>query len=107
MLSGGKIDKAHHENQAFLALHDTLAFDQAITRALNMINLTGTGLMETLVIVTADHSHGFTLNGYAKRDSNIFGFAEKKSNGTAYTSLMYATGPGNRPKANETIQQTG
>lgn len=101
LVEGGKIDKAHHENQAFLALYDTLAFDRAINRALNMINL-----METLVIVTADHSHGFTLNGYAKRDSNIFGFAEKKSNGTAYTSLMYATGPGNRAKANETIQET-
>lgn len=102
IFAGGKIDKAHHQNQANLALYDTLAFDRAINRALNMVNL-----METLVIVTADHSHGFTLNGYAKRDDNIFGFVEKKSNGTSMTSLLYATGPGNRPKTNETLQQTG
>src|SRR5699024_2751373 len=65
LVESGKIDKAHHQNWANLALYDTLAFDEAIDRALNMVNLD-----ETLIIVTADHSHGFTQNGYSKRDAN-------------------------------------
>jgi len=103
LVEGGNIDKAHHENWAQLALYDTLVFDDAINQTLNMVNLD-----ETLVIVTADHSHGFTFNGYAKRDVNIFGFAEQKDlNNKDYTALLYSTGPGFPTSQDETLKDTG
>lgn len=50
------------------ALHETMAFDKAIERALEMVDL-----KETLVIVTADHSHVMTMAGYPSRGADIRG----------------------------------
>ena len=54
---------------------------------------------ETLVIVTADHSHSFTITGYGKRNSSVFGDAtvsikhsqkwDKRFPGT-FTKIQYA-----------------
>lgn len=67
MIEGGKIDLAHHENYARLALEEGSEFDKTVELVLK---LTGP---DTLIIVTADHSHSLTLNGYAKRGDDILG----------------------------------
>jgi len=50
-----------------LALSETVAFDDAVAVAKEM---TGD---DTLMVVTADHSHVITIAGYPDRGHNIFG----------------------------------
>ncbi len=58
--------------KAVKAMHETMAFDRAIERALELINFE-----ETLVIVTADHSHVMTMAGYPSRGTDIRGILKK------------------------------
>ena len=94
----GRIDHAHHAGNAIRALEDTLAFDAAIAAALEMTNRE-----DTLIIVTADHSHTFTINGYPQRGNPILGLVTAGASseggslgadGMPYTTLSYANGPG-------------
>ena len=56
------------------------------------------------MIVTADHSHVFTMAGYPVRGNPIFGLAveqgssepSKAEDGMPYTVLGYANGPGGK-----------
>lgn len=59
-LTGGRIDHAHHYNNAYRALDETLAMETALLAALAMVNPT-----ETLIVVTSDHSHVLTMGGQA------------------------------------------
>lgn len=96
MVEGAKIDKAHHTNQAFYSLHDLLAFEKAIIKAQSMVNL-----KETLIIVTADHSHSFTHSGSSLMTDDVFGFSDYlDEDGKNFTSLIYSTGPGYRESRN-------
>lgn len=65
---GSRIDHAHHDSLAVKALYDTLAMEDALKEALQM-----TKEEDTLVVVTADHSHVFDIAGYAHRGTDIFG----------------------------------
>lgn len=95
MVEGGRIDHAHHGGNAYRALHDTLAFDAAIKAALEATNRE-----DTLIVVTADHSHTLTINGYPDRGNPIFdvvregGEVSLAADGKPYTTLGYANGPG-------------
>ena len=95
MVEGGRIDHAHHEGNAYRALTDTVAFDQAIKAALDKVDL-----RDTLVVVTADHSHTFNIAGYPQRDNPILGVSKfdgkvvPAADGKPYTTLSYANGPG-------------
>ena len=55
MIEAGRIDAAHHNGQAVRALSETLAFDRAVEEVLKLVDLE-----DTLVILTADHSHTMT-----------------------------------------------
>lgn len=65
---GGNIDVAHHQNKAKHSLEEVIQFDKAIEHAVNTVNLE-----DTLILVTADHSHGISLSGYSSRDKAITG----------------------------------
>ncbi|ERL88895.1 hypothetical protein D910_06276 [Dendroctonus ponderosae] len=92
METGGRIDHAHHYNNAYRALDETLAMETAVLAALAMVNPT-----ETLIVVTSDHSHVLTLGGQATpRGHPILGPDSKVSDvdGQPYTTLLYGNGPG-------------
>ncbi|XP_023243328.1 alkaline phosphatase-like isoform X1 [Centruroides sculpturatus] len=90
LVEGGRIDHGHHVSSAIKALEDTVAFSLAISRALNKVNLD-----ETLIVVTADHSHVLTINGYPNRGNPILGIADVSDmDNKSYTTLMYTNGPG-------------
>lgn len=105
MVEGGRIDHAHHEGNAYRALTETIEFSNAVRTVVNKVNLD-----ETLIIVTADHSHTFNMGGYPIRGNNILGLVrevddngmlEEKpaidKNGLPRTTLNYANGPGAKP----------
>jgi len=64
MVEGGRIDHAAHANDAASVVADTIAFDDAVGKALDFARANG----ETLVVVTADHSTGgLTLGSGAEQ----------------------------------------
>ena len=94
MVEGGRIDHAHHGVNAARALSDTVAFDNAVAAALEM-----TSAQDTLIIVTADHSHTLTIAGYPERGNPILGLVKYVTGDTAmgedgmpYTTLGYMNG---------------
>ncbi|XP_076061460.1 alkaline phosphatase-like [Oratosquilla oratoria] len=90
MVEGGRIDHAHHDGHAHLALDETVAMDAAVQVALEM-----THEEETLIVVTADHAHTMSMSGYPHRGNDILGLTgEMADDQLPYTTLMYATGPG-------------
>lgn len=102
MVEGGRIDHAHHGGNAYRALTECIEMDEAVKYAVE-----NTDAQDTLIIVTADHSHTLTISGYAQRGNPILGLVKQpgaagkpstrnsmdKSN-RPYTTLQYANGPG-------------
>jgi alkaline phosphatase len=96
MVEGGRIDHALHNTNAKRALEDAAAFDQALAAALAKVDLTN-----TLIVVTADHDHTLTINGYAKLGNPILDIVrDYKTNtplldadGKPYTALVFGNGP--------------
>ncbi|XP_011187976.2 membrane-bound alkaline phosphatase [Zeugodacus cucurbitae] len=89
-VEGARIDMAHHSSRAHLSLEDTAEFARAIDLARKM-----TDEEDTLIVVTSDHSHTMTINGYPTRGSDIFGLAPiTADDNLPYTILSYANGPG-------------
>ena len=102
LVEGGRIDHGHHAGNAYRALDETVAFADAVQVALQRTNP-----LDTLIVVTADHSHTLTISGYPKRGNPILGLVvgaigeDKVSDepvpdltGRPYTTLNYANGPG-------------
>lgn len=102
LVEGGRIDHAHHGGNAFRALTDTVALSDAVRVASEM-----THADDTLILVTADHSHVITFAGYPTRGNPILGKVKggsgedgspsefaRDAHGLPYTTLGYANGPG-------------
>lgn len=94
MVEAGRIDHGHHGTNAARALGDTVALDEAVAAALAM-----TSAEDTLIIVTADHSHTFVIQGYPERNNPILGKVAlpdgrpaPAGDGKPYTTLSYANG---------------
>uniref|UniRef100_A0A182JP07 alkaline phosphatase n=1 Tax=Anopheles christyi TaxID=43041 RepID=A0A182JP07_9DIPT len=90
-VEGGKIDLAHHFTKARKSLDETVQLSEAVQVARQL-----TSPDDTLLVVTADHSHTMTLSGYATRGNDILGLNSQISDGDRkpYTTLAYANGPG-------------
>jgi alkaline phosphatase len=97
MVEGGRIDHAHHSGNAYRALTETQQLATAVQAAMDSTNPE-----ETLIIVTADHSHVFTIGGYPQRGNPILGLTQGVGAttpdldmlGLPYTTLNYANGTG-------------
>lgn len=111
MVEAGRIDHAHHAGNSYRALLDTVELSDAVRTALSKVNLD-----ETLIIVTADHSHTMFIQGYPMRGNNILGLARDLDenaepaknnaldrNKKPYTTLGYANGPGARSGERPTL----
>ncbi|MEE9271781.1 MAG: alkaline phosphatase [Robiginitomaculum sp.] len=98
MVEAGRIDHAHHNTNAYRALSETQELAKAVALADKLTNDA-----DTLILVTADHSHVFTMAGYPKIGNPILGLvypaggadaehASKAADGLPYTTLGYQNG---------------
>jgi alkaline phosphatase len=71
-VEAGRIDHGHHAGNAYRALTDTQELDEAIGAAAQMVDL-----RDTLIIVSADHSHVFNIVGYPLRPLQELPYAVK------------------------------
>lgn len=103
MVEGGRIDHGHHSGNAYRALTDTIALSDAVRTAVAKVDL-----RDTLIVVTADHSHTLTMMGYPARGNNILGLVreigtdgsiepdyKRDRTGKPFTTLDYTSGRGN------------
>ncbi|WP_250461747.1 alkaline phosphatase [Microbulbifer litoralis] len=102
LVEGGRIDHGHHAGNAYNALSEAVEFARAVQVAMD-----NTSAEDTLIIVTADHSHTFTMAGYPTRGNPILGKVigndehgapqdapQLAADGKPYTTVGYANGAG-------------
>ena len=102
MVEGGRIDHGNHDGVAEKALSEAQEFARAVRVALDKVDLE-----DTLILVTADHSHVLTMAGYPTRGNPILGLVMGNDkygsptgkpvlaqDGQPYTTLGYQNGPG-------------
>nr|CDS24569.1 intestinal type alkaline phosphatase 1 [Echinococcus granulosus] len=97
-VEGARIDQAHHENRAKKSFAEMHAFNKTIHAVFKRVDP-----KETLLIVTADHSHSFALVGQPSRFSTFFAPDKIKGEQTLDMKGMlpigYMTGPGAKMNA--------
>ncbi|MFH7524560.1 MULTISPECIES: alkaline phosphatase [unclassified Aeromonas] len=104
MVEGGRIDHALHGTNAKRALTDAVALDEAVKMALGKVDLN-----DTLIVVTADHDHTMTINGYAAKGNKVLdlvkngdGSTQNDTDGKPFTTLVFGNGP-NRADVRPTL----
>src|SRR3546814_1407063 len=92
LVEGARIDHANHDGNAYRALDETTSLSRAVQAAVDM-----TSADDTLIVVTADHSHVLNFAGYPRRGNPILGKVREDGEGPAldalglpYTTLSYA-----------------
>ncbi len=97
IVEAGRIDDGHHAGSAHAALDETIELAQAAEAAFDATNAN-----ETLILVTADHSHALSVGGSFSRGNSILGttvftgFNQSSiaEDGLPYTVLTYLNGRG-------------
>lgn len=105
VVEAGRIDHAHHAGNAANALGETIEMADAVK-----VVVERTDPSNTLILVTADHSHVFTMAGYPRRGNPILGKVVPAwsddpmldENQLPYTTLGYMNGRGYRDLGDET-----
>ena len=113
MVEAGRIDHAHHDGNAYRALTDAIELSDSVRKAVEKVDL-----KDTLIIVTADHSHTFFIQGYPARGNNVLGLVheidnkgeyaaepKKDTNGLPIATLGYGNGPGARKQGRVELTQ--
>src|SRR3546814_15767426 len=95
LVEGARIDHANHDGNAYRALDETTSLSRAVQAAVDM-----TSADDTLIVVTADHSHVLNFAGYPRRGNPTLGTVREDGQGPApdppgrpYTTLRYPNGP--------------
>jgi alkaline phosphatase len=102
-VEAGRVDHANHAGNLARVVRDQQAFAEAVAIA---DELTDDG--NTLIVVTSDHEHAISFNGYCGRGSDILGLCmgidgagtahtgvpELADDGKPYTVAGYLNGPG-------------
>ncbi len=101
LIEGGRIDHGHHDGYPGLAMLETQAFAETVQLVKDAVDLD-----ETMVLVTADHSHVMSIGGYPTRGNPILGHVvgndddgepmdkpKVASDGQPYTTIGYINGP--------------
>ncbi|KAF5405630.1 hypothetical protein PHET_00836 [Paragonimus heterotremus] len=106
LVESGRIDHGHHTNQAKYALTETLALERAVNSTIGLVDTD-----RTLVLVTADHSHGYGVIGYANRRTNVLGLDDSQlaDDGHPYLISDYFSGPGassGKPRETPSVGRT-
>lgn len=87
LVESGRIDHGHHETRARLALEETRHFHEVVEYVRSRVDE-----KETLLVVTADHSHSMTVSGYPQSKIHLYNLelnlpAETSAGGTDILSL--------------------
>ncbi|WP_404403520.1 alkaline phosphatase [Pelagibacterium halotolerans] len=102
-IEAGRVDHASHGGNAYRTFTDGIAFAEAVALADEL-----TDDEDTLIIVTADHEHAITFNGYCGRGTPILGLCmgvqagqiahsgepNLAADGKPYTVVVFGDGPG-------------
>ncbi|MDY8109074.1 alkaline phosphatase [Fulvimarina sp. 2208YS6-2-32] len=102
-IESGRVDHANHDGNAYRTLTD----GQEFARAVAAVDA-ATDDEDTLIIVTADHEHAISFNGYCGRGNPILGLCHDvdpngikhsdtpllADDGKPYTVIGYLNGPG-------------
>lgn len=96
-VEAGRVDHALHGGNLHKALDDTVQFEKAVQFALDKAG------QDTLVIVTADHSHSLTFNGYCGSGSSVIGYCQT---GDATPAWNYMPNIGNAQLSYDGVPMT-